>query len=366
LIPVRIPKPAYLLSQLTPHEKPNAELYQKIADLVELYQLGQIQECYRAPRSNSLNFIFTTPQGKFVFRQQSLSEDTVAHEYEVLNYLHQRDFPAPRMLSTRDGQAWVTVDGALYSVYKFVEGYAPANFIWLPTARRDIIRQAGRALGQYHRAVEGLVPSSYKWDGYRPDGHRRWREGDLYRQALTGIRAILEKPTPTGAATGDIDHFARTHLAEIEGMLDLEAAVEGCNALSKLVIHGDYAPWNLLFHPHRPPFVLDFNAARLDLKIFDVMLATFFFAWHGGRLDVNRAMVFQTGYRQANQLQEIDLELAGDVFQWVMGRSLAERLRTHYLEGRFRLQKVSGLERFFEMCMLIKEQPQQMVAGLRG
>ncbi|RLA99843.1 MAG: hypothetical protein DRG83_12430 [Deltaproteobacteria bacterium] len=359
---IRMPKPSYLLSKLSIHTKLDAALYQVLAHLVELYQLGEIQTCHRAPRSNSLNYVITTSQGKFIFRQHSLSEETVAHEHQVLSYLQRRGFSAPRMLSNQAGQAWVTVDGTLYSVYEFVEGYFPTDFIWWPSTRRDIIAQAGRTLGEYHRAVVGLVPTFYKWDGYRPTEHKRWREGDLYRHALADVRSLLRKPI----ATSPIDDFARSHIDAIERMLDLESAVEGCSDLSKLVIHGDYAPWNVLFRFGSPPFVLDFNAARLDLKIFDVILATFFFAWRGDCLDQGRAIAFQTGYCQTGQLREIDVKLASEVFQWIMARSLAERLRTHYLEHRFLIKDPAGLERFYKMCVFAKQQPQQLIAGLKG
>jgi Ser/Thr protein kinase RdoA (MazF antagonist) len=357
---IRIPKPSYLLSRLVLRQRPDAALYKVLTHLAELYQLGEIQLCHRAPRSNSLNFFVTTSRGKFIFRRHRLSEETVAHEHQVLTYLQQRGFSAPRMLSNQAGQAWVMVDGTLYSVYEFVEGYCPTDFVWWPTTRRDIINQAGHTLGEYHQAITGLVPSFYKWDGYRPAEHRRWREGELYRQALKDIYPLLQKST----AISPVDDFARSRIAAIEQMLDLESRVEECSDLSKLVIHGDYAPWNVRFRPGQSPFVLDFNAARLDLKIFDVILATFFFAWRGDRLDQDRVMAFQTGYGQTGHLHEMDFKLVGDVFQWVTARSMAERLRTHYLEQRFLIKEPTGLERFYKMCVYAKQQPQQLVAGL--
>lgn len=45
---IRIPKPSCLLSQLFPRERPDATLYQVLAHLAELYQLGEIQACHRA------------------------------------------------------------------------------------------------------------------------------------------------------------------------------------------------------------------------------------------------------------------------------------------------------------------------------
>jgi Ser/Thr protein kinase RdoA (MazF antagonist) len=358
---LRIPRPSYLLSQLSPREKPNAALCQVLTHLTKLYQLGEIQVCYRATRSLSLNFLVTTSQGKFVFRRHNLSEADVAYEYQVLEHLQQRGFPAPRMLTNQAGQAWSVIDRSLYSVYEFMEGYFPTDFLWPPAARREIIVQCGRTLAEYHQAVAGLVPSAYKWNGYRPTEHKRWREGDWFRQVLKDIRPLLQRPT----ATSPLDDFVRSHIDALDKMLRLESVVEERSGLSKLVIHGDYAPWNVLFRPGQPPFVLDFNESRLDLKIYDVMLATFWFAWRGDHLDQDRALAFQAGYGESGQLSEDDSKLAGSVFQWIMARSLIERLYLHYL----RQQQVwtrgpAGMERQYKMCVFAEQQPQQLVAGL--
>jgi len=359
---VRIPKPSYLLRQLTPREKPNAGLYQVLTHLAELYQLGEIQTCYRAPRTLSLNFFVATSQGRFVFRRHHLSETDVAYEYEVIDYLQQRGFPAPRMLTNQIGQAWSAIDGAFYSVYEFVEGYCPTNFLWGPSARRKIITQCGRTLGEYHQAVSGLVPSAYKWNGYRPTEHRRWREGDWFRQVLKDIRPLLRKLT----ATSPIDDFIRFHIDTLDKMLGLESAVETRTDLSKLVIHGDYAPWNVLFRPGQSPIVLDFNEARLELKVYDIMLATFWFAWRGDRLDRERVLAFQSGYSKTNQLSESDVTLAGSIFQWVMARSITERLYLHYLKQQHLWTGPETLDKQYRMCEWAAQRPQQLVAGLNG
>jgi Ser/Thr protein kinase RdoA (MazF antagonist) len=358
---MRIPRPACLLSRLAPSRRPSATLHQVIAQLAELYQLGEIRGCRRVQHGTSSNCIVTTSRGKFVFRRHRLSETQVAYEHQVLDHLQKRGFPAPRMLANQAGQAWCAIDGSLYSVYEFAEGYCPANFLWTPTAWRDIITQYGRTLGEYHQAVAGLVPSVYKWSGYRPAGHKRWREGEWFRRALADIRPLLQKLT----ATKPVDDWTRSRIDAIDRMLRLESVVEERSDLSKLVIHGDYSPWNVLFRPRQRPFVLDFNESRLDLKVYDIVLATFWFAWRGGHLDQDRARAFQAGYCETGQLTEADISLAGPVFQWVMARSLTERLHKHYLGQRL-WKGPAAIERQYQMCVFAEWHLQQLVAGLKG
>jgi Ser/Thr protein kinase RdoA (MazF antagonist) len=331
-----------------------------VVDLAQLYQLGQIQAYHRARQSASLNLVVSTLQGKYIVRQHVLSEETIAHEHQVLGYLEQRRFPAPRMRLDRKGRYCVKINGASYSVYEFIKGDCFTDFIWWPAKRREIVRRAGRTLAEYHQAVAGLVPTRFKWDGYRPTEHKRWREGDLYRRALKDIRRLLQKP----GAKDSVDDFARSRIDAIEQMLDLESVIENRTDLPKLVIHGDYAPWNILIGPDGSVFVLDFNSARLDLRVFDVVFATFWFAWRRDRLDADRAMALQTGYGQVEHLRDIEIELAGDIFRWIMGRSLAERLRTHYLEHRFLIRTPALLERFYQMCVFASQHPRPLLAGL--
>jgi Ser/Thr protein kinase RdoA (MazF antagonist) len=359
---VRIPKPSYLLSQAASRRRPDVALYPVMAHLAGSYRLGQVRTSRCAPRSNSPNFFLTTAQGKFVVRRHNLSEEAVAYEYQVLEYLQKRGFPAPRMSPNSEGQAWVVLDGALYSVYEFAEGYCPASYLWSTAARRGMIARCGRTLGEYHRAVAGLAPTTYKWNGYRSTEHRRWREGDWFRQVLADIRPLLQKP----AASCPDDEFVRSGIDGIEQMLELESVVEQRSDLSKVVIHGDYSPWNVLFRPSQPPLVLDFNEPRLDLKIYDVILATFWFAWRGDRLDQDRALAFQAGYCETGQLHEVDIAMAGVVFQWIMARSMTERLHTHYLQQRPLIGNPAGMEKRYRMCIFSAQQPQVLVAGLRG
>ena len=359
---MRIPNRGYLLLRMTRRERPDAALNQILAHLAELYQLGQILAAQRAAHTNSLNFILTTSQGKFVLRRHNLSEDAVAYEHQVLEHLTRRGFPAPHMMLRPDGRAWTVLDGAVYSMYEFVEGYCPDNFFWWPAAARlNVIAQCGRTLGEYHQAVADLLPSCYKWNAYRPAEHRRWREGDWFRQVLADIRPLLQKPT----ATDPMDDFARSRIDMIERMLRLEPVVEGCSDLSKLVIHGDYAPWNILFRKGQSPLVLDFNESRLDLKVYDITLATFWYAWRGDRLDRDKALALQKGYCDTGQLHEADISLAGSVFQWIMARSLTERLYAHYLHRSSVAGNPVGMERQCKMCVFAERHSQQLVAGLR-
>jgi Ser/Thr protein kinase RdoA (MazF antagonist) len=345
---------------MAPRQVSDAALYRVLVDLAERYQLGAIRACHRVARSGSLNFVVATSRGQYIFRCHHLTEADVAYEHEVLSYLQQQGFPAPRMLTHQAGRAWAEIDGALYSVYEFVDGYCPSDFLWLPAVQHRMITHCGQVLAEYHRVAADLVPSGFKWSGYRPTKGERWRNGDWFRQALAEIRPLLQKPT----ATSPMDDWTRSRIDAIHRMLGLEALVERRSDLSKLVIHGDYAPWNILFRPGQSPFVLDFNESRLDLRIYDLMLATFWFAWRGDRLDSRRTQALQSGYIKSGQLSEVEVDMAGPVFQWIMARSLTERLYKHY-RGQRHYSDAGAMERQYQMCVFADLGSEQLAPDLR-
>ncbi|MFZ5917466.1 MAG: phosphotransferase [Chloroflexota bacterium] len=359
---MRVPKPSYLRSRLLRPQKADAAQYRVLERVAKLYRLGEIQACHRAPRSNSLNFILAASTSSYVVRRQNLSKEAVAYEQQILEHLRRKAFPAPRMVLNQQGLAWAEIDGMLYSVYEFITGYSPSDFYWWPSTRRKVIACCGRALAGYHQATNDLTPTGFKWNGYRPGGKERWRQGDWFRETLHEIRPLLQKPT----FTRPIDDFTRARIDALAQMLELEEMVEARTDLSKVVIHGDYAPWNVLFCPGRPPLILDFNESRLELKIYDIMLATFWFAWNGSRLNPGRVLALQAGYCETGRLSQADIDLAGTVFQWVMARSLVERLHLYYLEKPLETAHIGRPEIQFQMCLFAGQQPRQLVAGLKG
>ena len=57
--------------------------------------------------------------------------------------------------------------------------------------------------------------------------------------------------------------------------------------------------------------------------------------------------------------------MAGPVFQWVMARSLTERLHKHY-EGQCQYKDPTGIERQYQMCLFAGQQSERLLVGLKG
>jgi Ser/Thr protein kinase RdoA (MazF antagonist) len=126
----------------------------------------------------------------------------------------------------------------------------------------------------------------------------------------TGItRRRIGFPTLSGVvADSELQTWLAVHEQRVpeEGALLREcrqAVLErfaGCEltAAPMCVIHGDFAPWNLLFDDGRLSGVLDFEGCHYNLKVADFALA-----WRGGHDDVLR------GYDAVRPLSELEWRL---------------------------------------------------------
>jgi Ser/Thr protein kinase RdoA (MazF antagonist) len=86
--------------------------------------------------------------------------------------------------------------------------------------------------------------------------------------------------------------WARTAFAK----LDLQDA-------ETVVLHGDFARWNLLFHDDRLTGILDFEASHRNYRVADFALS-----WRGDQDEV------LAGYAEVQPLSELDWQLLVPVF----------------------------------------------------
>jgi Ser/Thr protein kinase RdoA (MazF antagonist) len=85
------------------------------------------------------------------------------------------------------------------------------------------------------------------------------------------------------------------------------------HAPSPIVVHGDFAPWNLRFAGGTLSGILDFDLVRLDLRVADFALA-----WRGRHAEVLR------GYEEVSPLAPVERELIVPVYwAWLIASAVA-------------------------------------------
>jgi homoserine kinase type II len=300
----------------------------------------------RTPRGGqrSRSAILDTPNGPKILKQYTttLDEPSIRFEHEVLSFLAQAGFRAPRVLPSRDGSTLVTVNGRHYALFDFVDGFRYIDFYWSRQREHGFLAQAGRALAGLHRATDGFRPEGSKVDGFTPDGDRPWRDHRWYMAELRRRAAeIRSQPNRDG-----FERFVLEQMGRVQHSLEvLGARVESHHsALPKLVIHGDYGPYNLLFNRHGLAAVLDFECTRLDLRAYDLLFALYRFAGTSdGSLNLGNARIFYTAYRTEFPLTRAEIELAPDLLRLTCVRGVAKSVISRAANKRGNLEGVSRL-----------------------
>ncbi|MFZ0218147.1 MAG: hypothetical protein WAM30_19605 [Candidatus Dormiibacterota bacterium] len=162
------------------------------------------------------------------------------YELKVLEALHSHGWPVARAVDEP-----AEVGQAIWCLFEHLPG-SPASDRSVPAQRAR-----GRLLATLHDDLAELVAF-----GQRPG----WFE----------VRRVVEDPNLVRELRGFEDHFPeagrilRWHAERAKELFD--AIGPGAAAAPKLVLPGDFAPWNLLYVGDRLSGILDFEAAHLDTR----------------------------------------------------------------------------------------------------
>jgi Ser/Thr protein kinase RdoA (MazF antagonist) len=167
----------------------------------------------------------------------------IPFEHAMLQQLAMAGWPVPTPFAAPDGSTLVKVDGRFYALFPFLLG-----------SRLDDPELHGAVLGRLHEATARLrIEVKPSWPRLADYGRRPFPE------ALAGY-AVAD---PDAAAA-----VLRHH-----GMVGRELAACGTADAVVLPVHGDFHTGNLLFQAGRLSAVLDFDFARIDLRVADVAIA---------------------------------------------------------------------------------------------
>jgi homoserine kinase type II len=176
----------------------------------------------------------------------------IPFEHEVLRGLAEGGWPVPTPRVAPDGSTLVKVEHRFYALFPYLHG-----------GRLDDPSRHGAVLAGLHRATSTLnLLSRSTWP----------RLSDYGRRPFGELLAIYAPADPEGAAAvlQRHGHVAR-HLAHAP------------RTLPRLVVHGDFHTGNLLFDRGELTGVLDFDFARVDLRVADVAIALGFLPDPGHR-----------------------------------------------------------------------------------
>jgi len=296
LAPFYVLRPDYLLRHWPlgrGRAVPVSEPLQAILAHYDLRLQEPVQALANPGRSESL--ILHTQAGRKIVKRYKPSVDVAAvtHEHSLLRHLAQINFPAPRLWPTTDGATFVQHGSHCYALFDWLEGtFQYHHYLLLPGQTKRFIAAAGQALSHLHQALAGFIPEGRNMNGFPSLTGERWRDVDWCLDQLQTCRHV------SAPDKQPLERFLNQHGDWLEARFHTLKNTLKDEALSRVMIHGDYGPYNLLFHRHNPAVIIDFELARLDWRLSDLAKALPMFARSRFGFSLSKAAAFLNGYWQ--------------------------------------------------------------------
>ncbi|RPI35101.1 MAG: hypothetical protein EHM70_00735 [Chloroflexota bacterium] len=311
-----IPRPDRLYRQFAFRQQPSEIDQGKVRDILLDYGLFLLTPAV-APagpgRSDTL-VLETTDGVKLLKRYKSnLDAAAIRHEHSILRHLARVYFPAPRLTFTTSDDTFIQREDRIYALFDYFDGYFQYhNYFFLPAATRQFVAASGRALGLLHAVLKDFDPEGQNPNGFKSRQGERWRELDWFTEKLAWCKTKL--PDLPNEAARELDGMMSKHSAWIESRLrELDVYLRAADP-TRLIIHGDYGPYNLFFKQDRPVIILDFELARLDWRLSDLANALPSFARSRLGFNYTRMADFLGAYQSVFPIDQQELQLLPDVW----------------------------------------------------
>jgi homoserine kinase type II len=264
-----------------------ADEFSQIDMILKGFDLGELVSLTKNTRGTvNRNYVVETIKfgikRKYFLRQykNSIKPEDIEFEHSTIRGLIDRgvDFVA-RVHPTVYGQTYLAWQGpedqapGYYAVFDYLPG--EDKYTWVnPRCTRSEYRSAAMILARFHQAAADLTPT----------GHRS-EAGICELLPIIAEQVSMLCQHPKGTI---FDSFLLENADDIKREIQyVDLVLSGSRnlGLPSLVIHCDYHPGNLKFSGKRVVGLLDFDWSKIDLRAFDVALASWYFFtnWKGSQ-----------------------------------------------------------------------------------
>lgn len=251
-----------------------------------------------------------TPAGRKVLKlyRSGWQVASIVHEHSILLQLAQLEFPAPRLVCSPGGETLFSRGNRHYVLFDFVAGTNYASSYVLPGHRVRLLMVAGQMLARLHHALHDFEPAgrhhlgfgSYEDDPHDLDWYLHKLE-QLPQQAVE-VHEPEERAHAVQMALASRD--IRTQLIALNDLFQRTPPQRG-------LIHGDYGVHNLLFQRGGGAVVHDFELARLEWCLSDLVIAL-------SRLSLEQGRIFLAAYQSEHPMAASERRLLPLVWQAFM------------------------------------------------
>lgn len=317
-----LPRPSrighYVRSRLRPYD---IELDTVKAVLAQ-YNLALSSPPTNLPLSRrTQNVVVRTDSGKKVVKRYRSRhpETSIIYGHSILAHLSEIGFPAPRLELTPDGRDFINYAGKHYAVFKFLDGKNYSLNSMLRKHRLTLMGLAGSTLASLHQALEGFMPQGSHNLGFSSFSGG-WQRGMDWFTA--NVSELIEKSR--GIENEEEKQYANWLVEHSQYILEELSSLDdqlSRHPLPRTIIHGDYGLHNLFFHKDGKITVMDFESARLEWRLSDLVSCLSKLRLAKKTYDFESMCQFMDHYQSVYPLQEEEWSVFAKVWRFYKLRS---------------------------------------------
>jgi Ser/Thr protein kinase RdoA (MazF antagonist) len=264
------------------------------------------------PLGNGNWLVETAAAERFVLRRyhpQATQQD-LAYEQAVLGYLADVGWVVPAALSQP-----VCWEGRWYCLTRSVPGEA------VRAEDAGQRRRRGRDLARLHRALRGAAEQIGQRPGWRPQHSAvTVRAASQWEECVRGLASVSPRLASWAEAAATRAHESLAAL--------------GADALPLMMVHGDFAEWNVHYDRERLAGVIDFGLTHVDTRPYELAIARTYRAPE--MLDAYRAELAACGW----PLNELEEAAIGPVYRAFRVGMVAAEMEDGLIAGNYDLAMI--------------------------
>lgn len=322
---LQLPRPDRLnfRSLLTP-DKLSREDEQWIAAIASSYGVSLLQPAKKVGtdgRSN--NWVLITNEGKKILKKYkpSVEAEQILQEHDILSQLAVFQFPAPRLNKNVHGETLTIIENGYFALFDYLDGYFQYHEqIYFPSQTGTFLELAALSLASLHETLRDFTPVGKNPNGFVSKEGPRWLGLSWYLEQL----AVNRQQTQDRLKVNSGDELSVIHSrgAWIEERLTMLDETLTTAPLDRVIIHGDYGPYNLLFKHGKPVVMIDFELARLDWCLTDLATSMNTFTRNRLGFQQNKMRRFMQAYQSVSNVGPEQLDYLPAVWEYLSLRRL--------------------------------------------
>jgi Ser/Thr protein kinase RdoA (MazF antagonist) len=276
------------------------------------------------------NLIVETTIGKKILKlyRADWSPSTILFEHSILDQLANLDWPAPRLLRTTNDRTYVKHASKNYALFDFIEGKTYTSSFLLRSHRLHLMTLSGRTLASLHRHLKGFQPVEHHHHGF---GNY---SGLRHRDMAWHIKEVDVLTEASGQITNPQEKALAARLVEqspmvLDRMGRLDHALSEVS-LTRLIIHGDYGLHNLLFQSTERATPVDFELARIEWRLIDLVSCLSKLRYANGKYDFESMEQFMKGYQQEFPIEGQEWQRFPQVWQFYRLMGAVQYWRSYF------------------------------------